>query len=221
MKDWNDILKTCELQNWKEALAAVITYAQPEEFSSLCGRWKVIGRQPLWPYSVLIKPLKSPRPSRQQTGGSRQCAVTSPGLPLLHLRWKHWKTCVLLEQRPGWTLSPVPSGRSIYSFQLCILQCSCGNIYAKCQRNCDTEQTVTAQAWLITQDLVEKVVVLQQAVEVTKNSGPTAIGILLAEKMSQYANLLASQGSLSTAIKYLADNSNQVGYTTAPTIKNW
>uniref|UniRef100_A0A1A8FSV4 Protein transport protein Sec31A n=1 Tax=Nothobranchius korthausae TaxID=1143690 RepID=A0A1A8FSV4_9TELE len=36
MKDWHDILKTCDLQNWKEALAAVMTYAQPEEFSSLC-----------------------------------------------------------------------------------------------------------------------------------------------------------------------------------------
>ncbi len=37
MKDWLDILETCDLQNWKEALAAVMTYAKPEEFSSLCG----------------------------------------------------------------------------------------------------------------------------------------------------------------------------------------
>lgn len=43
MKDWHDILQTCELQNWKEALAAVMTYARPEEFSSLCGGLKVIG----------------------------------------------------------------------------------------------------------------------------------------------------------------------------------
>ena len=35
--DWRDILETCDLQNWKEALAAVMTYASPEEFSSLCG----------------------------------------------------------------------------------------------------------------------------------------------------------------------------------------
>lgn len=61
------------------------------------------------------------------------------------------------------------------------------------------------------QDLVEKVVVLRRAVEQTKQSGPAAIGLLLAEKMSQYANLLASQGSLSTAISYLPDNTNQVG----------
>lgn len=42
MKDWHDILKTCDLQNWKEALAAVMTYAQPNEFSSLCGQFKDI-----------------------------------------------------------------------------------------------------------------------------------------------------------------------------------
>lgn len=62
----------------------------------------------------------------------------------------------------------------------------------------------------VPQDLVEKVVVLRRAVEQTQRSGPAAIGILLAEKMSQYANLLASQGSLATAITYLPDNSNQV-----------
>uniref|UniRef100_A0A672I4K3 Protein transport protein Sec31A n=1 Tax=Salarias fasciatus TaxID=181472 RepID=A0A672I4K3_SALFA len=60
------------------------------------------------------------------------------------------------------------------------------------------------------QDLVEKVVVLRRAVELTQNSGPTAIGVLLAEKMSHYASLLASQGSLSTAIAYLPDNTDQV-----------
>lgn len=52
--------------------------------------------------------------------------------------------------------------------------------------------------------------VLRRAVEQTQRSGPAAIGVLLAEKMSQYANLLASQGSLSTAITYLPDNTNQV-----------
>lgn len=41
MKDWHDILKTCDLQNWREALAAVMTYAQPDEFSSLCGEFLV------------------------------------------------------------------------------------------------------------------------------------------------------------------------------------
>lgn len=50
MKDWHDILQTCELHNWKEALAAVMTYARPEEFSSLCGRLKVIGGSSCSPF---------------------------------------------------------------------------------------------------------------------------------------------------------------------------
>lgn len=53
-------------------------------------------------------------------------------------------------------------------------------------------------------------VVLRRAVEQTQRSGAAAVGVLLAEKMSQYANLLASQGSLSTAVAYLPDNTNQV-----------
>ena len=52
--------------------------------------------------------------------------------------------------------------------------------------------------------------VLRRAVEQTQRSDPAAVGILLAEKMCQYANLLASQGSLTTAISYLPDNTNQV-----------
>lgn len=134
MKDWHDILKTCELQNWREALAAVITYAQPEEFSSLCGGLKVTGRQPC---SVSINPHSQTcfcvfsRPSGRQTGGSGQRAAAGPGLPLLHLRWKHRKTGVLLERRPGWTPSPVPSGRPTGSSHLCISNCACSKVYAE------------------------------------------------------------------------------------------
>ena len=39
MKDWTDILTSCDLANWKEALAAVMTYARPEEFSAFCGQY--------------------------------------------------------------------------------------------------------------------------------------------------------------------------------------
>lgn len=63
---------------------------------------------------------------------------------------------------------------------------------------------------------------LRRAVEQTQRSGPAAIGILLAEKMSQYANLLASQGSLSTAITYLPDDAGQVRDTPGPGLDpNW
>ncbi|KAM8828835.1 protein transport protein Sec31A isoform 2-T4 [Spinachia spinachia] len=143
MKDWHDILTTCDLQNWKEALAAVMTYAQPEEFSSLCD---LLGRR-----------LEASQDA--------------------HLR-----------------------------AQACLSYICAGNVEKLV--SCWT----TAQDGhcpLSLQDLVEKVVVLRRAVEQTQRSGPTAIGILLAEKMSQYANLLASQGSLSTAITYLPDHASQ------------
>lgn len=36
-QNWCNIVQSCELENWKEALAALLTYANPEEFASLCG----------------------------------------------------------------------------------------------------------------------------------------------------------------------------------------
>nr|XP_057917004.1 protein transport protein Sec31A isoform X2 [Doryrhamphus excisus] len=35
-QNWRDIVQSCELDNWKEALAALFTYAYPEEFAHLC-----------------------------------------------------------------------------------------------------------------------------------------------------------------------------------------
>ncbi|XP_066549932.1 protein transport protein Sec31A isoform X1 [Amia ocellicauda] len=35
-QNWTDIVQSCDLENWKEALAALLTYARPEEFSRLC-----------------------------------------------------------------------------------------------------------------------------------------------------------------------------------------
>uniref|UniRef100_A0A671WLW2 Protein transport protein Sec31A n=1 Tax=Sparus aurata TaxID=8175 RepID=A0A671WLW2_SPAAU len=144
MKDWHDVLNTCELQNWKEALAAVMTYAQPEEFSSLC--------------DLLGDRLEAAEDAQLQA-------------------------------------------------QACLCYICAGNVEKLV--SCWT-RAQDGRCPLSLQDLVEKVVVLRRAVEQTQRSGPAAIGILLAEKMSQYANLLASQGSLSTAITYLPDNTNQV-----------
>lgn len=56
---------------------------------------------------------------------------------------------------------------------------------------------------------MEKVVILRQAVEKTQCGVAPAVGTQLAEKMSQYASLLASQGSLQTAISYLPTNTDQ------------
>ncbi|XP_049416005.1 protein transport protein Sec31A isoform X4 [Epinephelus fuscoguttatus] len=144
MKDWHDILKTCDLQNWREALAAVVTYAQPEEFSSLC----------------------------DLLGGRLEAADDAQ-----------------------------------LQAQACLSYICAGNVEKLV--SCWT-RAQDGHCPLSLQDLVEKVVVLRRAVEQTQRSGPAAIGVLLAEKMSQYANLLASQGSLSTAITYLPDNTNQV-----------
>ncbi|XP_068430073.1 protein transport protein Sec31A [Clinocottus analis] len=144
MKDWHDILKTCELQNWKEALAAVMTYAQPDEFSPLC----------------------------DLLGGRLEAAADAQ-----------------------------------LQAQACLCYICAGNVEKLV--SCWT-RSQSGHCPLSLQDLVEKVVVLRRAVEQTQRSGPAAIGVLLAEKMSRYAALLASQGSLSTAIAYLPDNSNQV-----------
>ncbi|XP_028285931.1 protein transport protein Sec31A isoform X1 [Parambassis ranga] len=35
-QNWKDIVQSCELDNWKEALAALLTYAHPEDFARLC-----------------------------------------------------------------------------------------------------------------------------------------------------------------------------------------
>ncbi|XP_056147216.1 protein transport protein Sec31A [Lampris incognitus] len=143
MKDWHDILQTCALENWKEALAAVLTYAQPDEFSSLC----------------------------DLLGGR-------------------------LEEAEDGQLQG----------QACLCYICAGNV----------EKLVSCWARahdgycpLTLQDLVEKVVVLRRAVEQTQRSSPSGMGDVLAELMSQYANILASQGSLSTAITFLPGDTNQ------------
>lgn len=38
MKNWKEIVQSCDLQNWREALAAVLTYARPDEFPALCSK---------------------------------------------------------------------------------------------------------------------------------------------------------------------------------------
>jgi len=35
------VVQTCELDNWKEALAVVLTYAAGDDFNRLCGEIKL------------------------------------------------------------------------------------------------------------------------------------------------------------------------------------
>lgn len=36
--DWSSVVQTCDISCWKEALAAVFTYAKDEQLSTLCGK---------------------------------------------------------------------------------------------------------------------------------------------------------------------------------------
>ncbi|XP_051973347.1 protein transport protein Sec31A-like isoform X2 [Xyrauchen texanus] len=143
-KDWLEILETCDLQNWKEALAAVMTYAKPEEFSSLCG--------------LLGSRLESAEDTELQAQACL-CYICAGAVEQLVAYW------------------------------------------AKAQ---------DSNSPLLLQELVEKVVVLQRAVQKAQCGVSPDVGTLLAEKMNQYASLLASQGNLQTAISYLPSNTEQV-----------
>lgn len=52
--------------------------------------------------------------------------------------------------------------------------------------------------------------ILRKAVELTQGAHNNGVGAVLAEKMSQYAGLLAAQGSLVAALSYLPTDANQV-----------
>jgi len=59
------------------------------------------------------------------------------------------------------------------------------------------------------QDLVEKVMILQKAVELRDGQTQQVSSDILAQKLSSYAGLLAGQGNLNIALMYLS-NSTEV-----------
>lgn len=62
----------------------------------------------------------------------------------------------------------------------------------------------------LSQDLVEKVMILRKSIERLRNGEVAVQSAVLAEKLTHYASLLASQGSLATAMSYLPERSDQV-----------
>ncbi|NWT31359.1 SC31A protein, partial [Cardinalis cardinalis] len=142
-KNWKEIVQSCDLQNWREALAAVLTYARPDEFTALC--------------DLLGSRLENEGDSVLQTQACL-CYICAGNVDKLVACW-----------------TKVQDGNSPLSLQ----------------------------------DLIEKVVILRKAVQLTQAMDPNAMGALLAEKMSQYANLLAAQGSLAAALSFLPANTNQ------------
>ncbi|XP_009696342.1 PREDICTED: protein transport protein Sec31A-like, partial [Cariama cristata] len=143
MKNWKEIVQSCDLQNWREALAAVLTYARPDEFAALC--------------DLLGNRLES-------------------------------------------------EGDSLLQTQACLCYICAGNVEKLVA--CWTKAQ-DGNSPLSLQDLIEKVVILRKAVQLTQAVDPNAVGALLAEKMSQYANLLAAQGSIAAALTFLPANTNQ------------
>uniref|UniRef100_A0A8K9XZL1 Protein transport protein Sec31A n=1 Tax=Oncorhynchus mykiss TaxID=8022 RepID=A0A8K9XZL1_ONCMY len=146
-QNWGDIVQSCALDNWKEALAALLTYAHPKEFAHLC-----------------------------ETLGSRLEGERTE------------KRCL----------------------QACLCYICSGNIekLVECwalQRDCSSP--------LVLEDLVEKMMVLRKSVERLRNSEVAVQSPVLADKLTHYAGLLASQGSLATALSYLPDTSDQVNTT--------
>ncbi|XP_074761014.1 protein transport protein Sec31A isoform X6 [Athene noctua] len=142
-KNWKEIVQSCDLQNWREALAAVLTYARPDEFAALC--------------DLLGNRLES-------------------------------------------------EGDSLLQTQACLCYICAGNVEKLVA--CWTKAQ-DGNSPLSLQDLIEKVVILRKAVQLSQTMDPNVVGALLAEKMSQYANLLAAQGSIAAALTFLPANTNQ------------
>ncbi|XP_059025179.1 protein transport protein Sec31B isoform X9 [Mustela lutreola] len=142
-KNWEDMVHTCNLQNWKEALALLLTYSGPEKFPELCD---MLGTR-----------------MEQEGGGAliseaRLCYVCSGSVELLVECW------------------------------------------AKCHQ---------ASYPLALQDLMEKVMVLNRSLELLRGPDRVSSGPATTFRVTQYASLLAAQGSLATAMSYLPRDCTQ------------
>ncbi|XP_053889933.1 protein transport protein Sec31B isoform X2 [Malaclemys terrapin pileata] len=143
-QNWRDVICTCDLQNWKEALAILLTYSKQEEYAQLC--------------DILGARLES-------------------------------------------------EGKGVLSSEACLCYISSGNVerLAKCWvKNHETSSPLALQ------DLVEKVMVLSRSIEMLRGSVGPALGPVLAERVTQYARLLASQGCLAAAMSYLPRSSDEL-----------
>lgn len=144
-QNWKDIVESCELDNWKEALAALLTYAHPEDFARLC----------------------------DTLGGRLESESTE-------------KRCL----------------------QACLCYICSGNIEKLVE--CWAQHRDCASP-LGLEDLVEKVMMLRKSIERLRNSEVAVQSPILAEKLTHYAGILAAEGSLSTAMSYLPEDTDQAG----------
>ncbi|XP_032550503.1 protein transport protein Sec31B isoform X1 [Chiroxiphia lanceolata] len=143
-QNWQDIVCTCDLQSWKEALAILLTYSKHEDYTQLCDML-----------------------------GAR------------------------LELEGDGTLSN----------DACLCYISSGNVERLVE--CWVKNHETSSP-LALQDLIEKVMVLSRSIEMLRGTAGPAPGPVLAERITQYANLLASQGCLAAAMNYLPSTSKEL-----------
>ncbi|XP_024411509.2 protein transport protein Sec31B isoform X2 [Desmodus rotundus] len=136
-KNWKDMVCSCSLQNWREALALLLTYSGPEKFPELCD---------------MLGARMEQEGSRALTSEARLCYVCSGNVERLVECWA----------KPRQASSP-----------------------------------------MALQDLMEKVMVLNKSLELLQGPGGVSPGPATTYRVTQYANLLAAQGNLATAMSYL------------------
>uniref|UniRef100_A0A8C9U2L6 Protein transport protein Sec31A n=1 Tax=Scleropages formosus TaxID=113540 RepID=A0A8C9U2L6_SCLFO len=90
--------------------------------------------------------------------------------------------------------------------QACLCYICSGNIEKLVQ--CWAQQKDCSSP-LALEDLVEKVMILRKSIERLRGGEVMTQSPVLADKLTHYANLLASQGSLAAAMNYLPASSNQ------------
>ncbi|KAM6066676.1 protein transport protein Sec31B isoform 2-T2 [Chlamydotis macqueenii] len=143
-QNWQDIVCTCDLQSWKEALAILLTYSKHEDYTQLC--------------DMLGARLES-------------------------------------------------EGDAALSNDACLCYISSGNVERLVE--CWVKNHETSSP-LALQDLIEKVMVLGRSIEMLRGTAGPAPGPVLAERITQYASLLASQGCLAAAMNYLPSSSKEL-----------
>uniref|UniRef100_A0A2R9B684 SEC31 homolog B, COPII coat complex component n=1 Tax=Pan paniscus TaxID=9597 RepID=A0A2R9B684_PANPA len=142
-KNWKDVVCTCSLKNWREALALLLTYSGTEKFPELCD---------------MLGTRMEQEGSRALTSEARLCYVCSGSVERLVECW------------------------------------------AKCHQ---------ALSPMALQDLMEKVMVLNRSLEQLRGPHGVSPGPATTYRVTQYANLLAAQGSLATAMSFLPSDCAQ------------
>ncbi|XP_070925389.1 protein transport protein Sec31B isoform X12 [Macaca nemestrina] len=142
-KNWKDVVCTCSLKNWREALALLLTYSSTEKFPELCD---------------MLGTRMEQEGGRALTSEARLCYVCSGSVERLVECW------------------------------------------AKCHQ---------ALSPMALQDLMEKAMVLNRSLELLRCPHGVSPGPATTYRVTQYANLLAAQGSLATAMSFLPSDCAQ------------